>query len=541
MTRRGAALVLCGAAAIALAPSWLRAQTPPKPVVSPGGIVNAASLAPPSQPGYGISQGSIVSIFGTNLAAAEASAPSVPLPKRLAGTTVTFDGISAPLFYVSPGQINAQVPNASSINPVVLVTTVGGSSDPVQVGGNGSLGLFTTGAAGCGRGAILNLAPDGTLSLNTPQNSAAPGGYIAVFGTGLPGTFLNPAPPPDGDPATSNPLIWYRGGVPVAYLRDQYLGLQVPFAGRAPTLVGVDQYNVQLGPGVLQGCQLPLRVVDWTSSQPVLVSIHEGGGACVPNVQGAGVLRWEKVVSSDTGGTTTAETFFVDLSAGEGKGPPQLLTPQPDVDRGLPPLPPQGPRCADAEDRTLDAGLLVAYGPGGAGLRVSPTLSDGKLLYTQALPPGTVGPGTYGVVALGGQDVGPFATSVAIPAPIQLTTALPPGSSIPDDQNFVVTWTGGNPEDVVSVRLLSVQQGVYGQGGEVVASAADGKAVMPVYGGSINHGGASLPGVPSGPVEVVVTHTASAAAATTFQATGLTLGGWHEWMYRFRFSGLTVQ
>jgi len=37
------------------------------------------------------------------------------------------------------------------------------------------------------------------------------------------------------------------------------------------------------------------------------------------------------------------------------------------------------------------------------------------------------------------------------------------------------------------------------------------------------------------------TATASAAAATTFQATGLTLGGWHEWMYRFRFSGLTVQ
>ena len=529
--------------ALCVAAGWGGAQVAPKPVVSPGGIVNAASLAPPSQPGYGISPGSIASIFGTNLAAAAASAPSVPLPKQLAGTAVTFDGIPAPLFYVSPGQINAQVPNASSFNPVVLVTTAGGSSDPVQVGGNGSLGLFTTCASGCGRGAILNVGPDGTLSPNTPQNSAAPGGYIVAFGTGLgSGDLCTPPPPPDGYPATSDPLMWYCDR-PAAQVRDQYLLTQ--FVGLASGLVGVDQYNIQLSADVPQGCQLPLRAAEpsWTNSQPVLVSIHEGGGACVPNVQGAGVLRWEKVASSDTGGTTT-ETLFVDLSAGDGKGPPQPLTSQPGEgldERGFTPA--QGPQCPDAEDKTLDAGMLVAYGPGGAGVRISPTLSDGKLLYTQALPPGTIGPGAYGVVALGGQDVGSFSTSVAIPAAIQLTTALPPGSVIREDLDFVVTWTGGNPEDLVSVKLFSTG----GIGVGLAVSAAAGKVVIPsrcgiITPGSLPGGGSCvLPGVPSGPVEVVVTHTASAAAATTFQATGLTLGGWHEWMYRFRFSGLTVQ
>jgi uncharacterized protein (TIGR03437 family) len=526
--------------AITLAPSWLRAQAPPKPVVSPGGVVNAASFALPSQPGYGISPGSIASIFGTNLAAAEASAPSVPLPKQLAGTTVTFDGIPAPLFYASPGQINAQVPNASSINPVVVVATAGGSSDPVQVGGNGSLGLFTTGATGCGRGAILNVGPDGTLSPNTPQNSAAPGGYIAAFGTGLWSSFLcYGPPPPDGYPATSDPLTWYCGDALAAQVRDQYADTQ--FVGLAPGLVGVDQYNIQLSADVPQGCQIPFRVTDirWTSSQPVLVSVHEGGGACVPNLQSAGVLRWQKVVSSDASGTTTAESLFVDLSAGESKGPPQPLTPQPSEGWDLHAYPP-GPKCPDAEDKTLDAGMLVAYGPGGAGVRISPALSDGKLLYTQALPPGTIGPGTYGVVALGGKDVGSFGTTVTIPTPIQVTTALPPGSFIPGNANFVVTWTGGNPEDVVSAQIFSIDGERLGE--EYAASAASGEVWLPVVGSCPPPrfiGNCSLPAGP-GPVEVVVTHTA-AADATTFQATGLTLGGWHEWMYQFRFSGLTVQ
>lgn len=537
MTKRGLPLAFCAAAAITLAPSWLRAQAAAKPVVFPGGVVNAASFRAASQPGYGISKGSIAAIFGTNLAGAEASAPSVPLPTQLGGTSVTFDGIPAPLFYVSPGQINAQVPNKASNRPTVVVTTTAGSSDPVSTGGSGSLGLFTANGTGCGQGAILNVAQDGALSLNTPQNSAAPGSYVAVYGTGLPSDYLYPALP-DGAPAPSDPPISYseRPGV---YVRDQVAWLGIVSAYRAPTLVGVDQYNVQLSADVPQGCQLPLRVADpyWTSSQPVLVSIHEGGGTCVPNVQSAGVLRWEKVVTSDTGGTTTTETLLVDLTAGDGESAPQPLTPQPGENRALFTMAP-GPSCPDAEDKTLDAGMLVAYGPtGGANLRITPALSDGKLVYTQALPPGTIGPGTYGVVALGGRDVGRFGTSVTVPAPIQLTTTFPPGSGIPHNQPLVVTWTGGNPGEVVSVQIFSADGTEIGA--EFAASAADGQVVIPTV-GCLSHQGCSLYLVGIGPVDVVVTHTVTAAAATTFQARGLTLGGWHEWMYQFRFSGLTV-
>jgi len=77
-------------------------------------------------------------------------------------------------------------------------------------------------------------------------------------------------------------------------------------------------------------------------------------------------------------------------------------------------------------------------------VRISPTLSDGKLLYTQALPPGMIGPGAYGVVALGGQDVGSFSTSVASrghPIDHRLTSRIGHTRRL----DFVVTWTGGNP------------------------------------------------------------------------------------------------
>src|SRR5580765_7617788 len=81
------------------------AQTP---VVSPGGVGNAANGLSTVTPG------SLVSIFGSNLASGLAVADSIPLATTLSGVSVTFNGIQAPLLFVSGGQINAQLPwNAS--------------------------------------------------------------------------------------------------------------------------------------------------------------------------------------------------------------------------------------------------------------------------------------------------------------------------------------------------------------------------------------------------------------------------------------------
>ena len=71
-------------------------------VVAPSGGRDAAKIAP----------GTLVSIVGENLTDSTASAPAdaETLPTTLGNTQVYFDGIRAPLLYVSPTQINAQMP-----------------------------------------------------------------------------------------------------------------------------------------------------------------------------------------------------------------------------------------------------------------------------------------------------------------------------------------------------------------------------------------------------------------------------------------------
>ena len=70
-------------------------------------VVNAASY------GNAIAPDSLATIFGSNLAPATASATldaNGQLPTELASIRVEFNGVAAPLFYVSPGQINLVVP-----------------------------------------------------------------------------------------------------------------------------------------------------------------------------------------------------------------------------------------------------------------------------------------------------------------------------------------------------------------------------------------------------------------------------------------------
>src|SRR5438309_1178821 len=84
------------------APAVMVAQ----PSVTAGGIVNAASFVP----GQPVAPGSIVAIFGQQLAGQLAQADSVPWSTSRANVTITFNGVAAPIQFVSQTQINAQVP-----------------------------------------------------------------------------------------------------------------------------------------------------------------------------------------------------------------------------------------------------------------------------------------------------------------------------------------------------------------------------------------------------------------------------------------------
>jgi uncharacterized protein (TIGR03437 family) len=69
-----------------------------------GGVSNAAS----GQQTY--APGEIVSVYGTQLGNFPQSAAAIPLPNYLAGFEASVDGVPAPLYYVSPGQVNIQIP-----------------------------------------------------------------------------------------------------------------------------------------------------------------------------------------------------------------------------------------------------------------------------------------------------------------------------------------------------------------------------------------------------------------------------------------------
>jgi uncharacterized protein (TIGR03437 family) len=103
----------------------------------------------------------LVSIYGSNLAVQTATANALSLTTQLGGTAVAFNGIAAPLLYVSSEQINAQVPSGvrgSASANVVVTTAVGKSSAfSMPVNSGSAPGIFTQDSSGCGQAAALNI------------------------------------------------------------------------------------------------------------------------------------------------------------------------------------------------------------------------------------------------------------------------------------------------------------------------------------------------------------------------------------------------
>ncbi len=157
-----------------------------KPVIFPGDVVNAASYAVttttlrPERP-EGLSPGSIASIFGANLASSTETASTIPLPTQLTGTSVTVHGLPAHLFYVSPSQINFQMPwrypgLTESQATGVVVTTAAGSSDLYPLNLEGGEGIFTmdsraAGKAPCSTSAAMAAFPS-THRRTAPRRAA---------------------------------------------------------------------------------------------------------------------------------------------------------------------------------------------------------------------------------------------------------------------------------------------------------------------------------------------------------------------------------
>jgi len=229
------------------------AASTPAPTVPSNGVVDGAGFSAK------ISGGGIGSIFGSNLAASTLSASALPLPTTLGTTSVTMNGIAAPLFFVSSGQINFQVPSAllSSATASLTVTTSGGTSPPITVTlSSASPGIFTIGGT---QGAVqisnttTFVAPVGSIS-GVNSRPAVAGDFITIYCSGL-GTVSNP--PADGAAAGSNPLSAASG---VTVTLGTGSPIPAAFAGLSPGFVGLFQVNIQITPGLGTNSALPLVV-----------------------------------------------------------------------------------------------------------------------------------------------------------------------------------------------------------------------------------------------------------------------------------------
>ncbi len=214
------------------------------------GHVSAASYK-----GDRLATDSIVAAFGTDLATATLGASSTPLPTTLAGTKVVIKDSAgnernAPLFFVSPNQVNYQIPPDIAAGTATATITSGDGKLSIRTTQISPIapGLFTADSSGRGipTAVVLRIKADGSQSyepvaqfdsvLNKfvalpivvgPQTDRV---FLLLFGTGI------------------------RNRGALADVRAKIGGIDAPvsYAGIQGGFVGLDQVNVGL-PGNLAG------------------------------------------------------------------------------------------------------------------------------------------------------------------------------------------------------------------------------------------------------------------------------------------------
>jgi uncharacterized protein (TIGR03437 family) len=215
------------------------------------GIANGASFQPSFAPGM------ILSVFGTQLANATQAVSTLPLPASFQGTSATVNGVPAPMYFVSPGQINAQIPYETGAGPAVL-----------GVNNNGQVAFFPFTVSPSGPGIFTDVK--GAL---VPSSTAKRGDTLLAFITGegqVFSTLASGATPFAGTPLSLLPAPTFRvavtvGGVPA----------QIAFAGIPSGLVGATQINFIVPGEAPTGVQLVVVTIGGVASSPATVTITQ--------------------------------------------------------------------------------------------------------------------------------------------------------------------------------------------------------------------------------------------------------------------------
>jgi uncharacterized protein (TIGR03437 family) len=441
------------------------------PLISNRAIFNAASYMPPRLPGGAIAQGSIFTIFGTNIGpATPVQVSQFPLGTTLGGISITVTQgsktVNAIPVYVSANQINAIMPSNAPLGAAsVRVKTPNFSSNPMTVNiASSAFGIFTATGAGLGPGILQNFVSQTNQPINSPTVAAMPGQFVTLWGTGLgPVSADNVAPTTGNLPTKVEVSV---GGVPVT----NFL-----YSGRTPCCAGVDQLVFQIPNNAPTGCWVPVyvRTGGTTVSNFVTMAITPDGSSClksgVPFVTSgsSGVFLSLRVTTHEDVGTRNAIDVTGDYAgavayqSSQGNFPFNPVFSWPpagtcteytvkgDLLRGdtLPLAVPTG-------GKALSFGpAFTLSGPGGMKM-LKNFLTEGPLQYlggsvSNGLFNDTsyLQPGSYQVSGMPGGDVGAFSATVTMPPPLtwinrdQLV-------NVDRTQPLNLSWSGGSGAQV---------------------------------------------------------------------------------------------
>lgn len=235
----------------------------------------AAAVAPPAisqvtnaaDGTTNVAAGGLISVYGSQMSPTNAATSQIPLPTALGQSCLVVNGTAIPLLFVSPQQINAQLPFTVSGYATMSIHTPAGISNNYNFNVQSAApAVFLSGTAGPETGlATIFRADDGQLVTDT--NPVHYNDTLIIYLTGMGATS------PDVDAglaAPSSPLA-YVNQQPVVTLGGS--NLNVLYAGMVPgSLSGLYQINATVPSGVTQGLDIPLV-------------ISQGGSATTLNVR----------------------------------------------------------------------------------------------------------------------------------------------------------------------------------------------------------------------------------------------------------------
>jgi uncharacterized protein (TIGR03437 family) len=231
-----------------------------------------AAVAPPNitsvqnagNGGGDIAPGGLISVYGTNLSPVNMASSEIPLPTALANSCLSVNGLPVPILFVSPDQVNAQIPFQAIGDVTLILRTPGGISNNfnIVIEPNAPSVFLTSVGSEINIPTVVRNDDNELVTPSHPIHRES-GTDLVIYLTGLGGT--SPAVP-TGQPAPSNPLA-YTLVQPTVTLGG--VELPVLFAGLAPGLVGVDQINVSVPFNVPVGMSVALVITEGNISTSI--------------------------------------------------------------------------------------------------------------------------------------------------------------------------------------------------------------------------------------------------------------------------------